>query len=136
MPSLQGPVRSQCGDLTDALPKEVVGQERRDVSPPDAPAVAWGDPAIVLTCGVARPTALRRTSYCLTVDSIGWLATQDGREVDMTAPVEGALTFTTIERSVYVQVRVPAAYVPAVDPLVDVAEAISSTTRRVHPCSS
>jgi hypothetical protein len=37
------------------LPEQVEGQQRRDVEPAGPLAAAWGDPAIVLRCGVGPP---------------------------------------------------------------------------------
>ena len=33
-------------------------------------AAAWGDPAVVLRCGVPKPDALKRTSACFEVDGV------------------------------------------------------------------
>ena len=108
-PSPTDRVQAMCGDLIDALPETVADDlDARDVDPSDALAAAWGDPAVVLRCGVPKPDALTRTSACFEVDGVGWLATQDGREVSGDAPVEGTLTFTTIGRAAYVEVEVPA----------------------------
>ncbi len=131
---MAGSARSQCADLLAALPDRVVGQERRDVIPADAATSAWGDPAIILRCGVDRPPALRRTSFCLVVNGVSWLATQGGKPVEMTAPVDGPLVFTTIGRSVFVEVRVPADERPQADALVDVAAAVTASTDDLHPC--
>jgi len=134
-PTVGGSVRAQCSQLVAALPQQVAGQNRRDVTPAGAQAGAWGDPAVVLRCGVPRPAALRPTSYCFEIDHVGWLATQHGKAVSVTSPVQGTLDFTTIGRSVYVEVSVPEAYAPQADALADVAEAVAKTTRLVEPCS-
>jgi hypothetical protein len=134
-PSVSGTVRAQCSRLVAALPQQVAGQDRRDVTPAGAQAGAWGDPAVVLRCGVPRPAALRPTSYCFEIDHVGWLATQHGKAVSVTSPVQGTLDFTTIGRSVYVEVSVPDAYAPQADALADVAGAVRRTTRLVRPCS-
>jgi hypothetical protein len=134
-PSVSGSVRAQCSRLVAALPQQVAGQDRRDVTPAGAQAGAWGDPAVVLRCGVPRPAALRPTSYCFEIDHVGWLATQHGKAVSVTSPVQGTLDFTTIGRSVYVEVSVPETYAPQADALADVAEAVAKTTRLVEPCS-
>jgi hypothetical protein len=84
---------------------------------------------------VERPEALEPTAFCLRVNALGWLATQDGREVDMTTPVEGTTTFTTIGRSVYVEVAVAEEYAPQADVLIDVAKAIKSATTGSHLCT-
>jgi hypothetical protein len=133
--SLPESVAAQCSRLVAALPQQVAGQDRRDVSPTDARAGAWGDPAVVLRCGVPRPAALRPTSYCFEIDHVGWLATQGGKPVSLTSPVKGTLDFTTIGRSLYVEVSVPDAYAPQADALADIARAISRTTHLVQRCS-
>ena len=96
-----------CADVQVRLPAAV--DTKFDLRNTNAQSTAaWGDPAVVLRCGVPKPDALTRTSACFEVDGVGWLATQDGREVSGDAPVEGALTFTTIGRATYVEVEVPA----------------------------
>jgi Protein of unknown function (DUF3515) len=126
--------RAQCSELISGLPGRVAGKDKRDVSTDGASAGAWGDPPIVLRCGVPRPAALRRTSPCYEIDHVGWLATQHGRSVSTTSPIKGTLDFTTIGRSAYVEVSVPDAYQPQADALADLAAAIAKATRSVHPC--
>jgi hypothetical protein len=123
-----------CGGLVDAVPDRVAGQDRRSVEPDKGLVAAWGSPAIVLTCGVPRPAGLRPDSQCFTVDGIDWLATQGGREVHTRAPIEGTLVFTTVDRSPYVAVRVPPAYEPAADALVDLGAAVKQHTTSVGHC--
>jgi hypothetical protein len=134
-PSPTGSARAQCSRLVAALPQRVAGNDRRDITPAGALAGAWGDPAVVLRCGVPRPAALRATSYCFEIDHVGWLATQHGKAVSVSSPVRGTLDFTTIGRSVYVEVSVPDAYAPQADALADVAGAVARTTRLLKPCS-
>jgi hypothetical protein len=136
---IHGPVPSpavaaQCSALVQALPDTVDGEDRRDVAPADALGAAWGDPAIVLSCGVDRPAALRRSSSCFVVDGVGWLATRHGTEVTGSDQAGGTLTFTTIGRSAYVELSVPDAYQPQADPLAAVASAVSSATDQTRPC--
>jgi hypothetical protein len=121
-----GPTRgpAQCAELLDALPEVVDGQQRREVEPPDALAAAWGDPVIVLRCGVPEPERLTSSSPCAEVNRVGWFAEQrrDGYR------------FTTIGRTANVQVQVPYEYEPAADALVDVAFAVRSTVPEEQPC--
>lgn len=134
MPDKSSP-STQCGDLVAALPDTVLDSERRDIEPPDAPAAAWGDPAIVLRCGVPKPAALRPDSQCFVVNDIGWLASQAGVALDLTSPPQGDVTFTTIGRSVYVEIAVPGTFAPHQgDALVDVAAAVADTTQVLQPC--
>ncbi len=134
-PSPTGAATDQCAALIDDLPPTVLDEKSRAVAPADALAAAWGDPAIVLRCGVSRPTALVVTSACFEVSGVGWLATQDGREVSGDEPVNGTMTFTTIGRSAYVEVSVPDVdgRSPA-DPLTVLARPIQHSIPLEHPC--
>lgn len=60
-------------------------------------AVAWGEPAIVLRCGVPRPPALGPTANLLVINGVEWLP----------EPGDDATTWTSVDRSVYVDVVVP-----------------------------
>jgi hypothetical protein len=115
---------AECRRLVDALPASVDGQERREVAPPDAPAAAWGDPPIVLRCGVPMPPGYRPTALCAEVDHVGWF----------TQERDDHYRFTTVGRSVNVQVQVPYEYEPAADALVDVAAAVRSAVPEERPC--
>jgi hypothetical protein len=122
-----GPLRgpAECARLVRALPETVDGHERRDVEPSDALAAAWGDPAIVLRCGVPTPGAYRPTSLCAEVNNVGWFAQERDEHY----------RFTTIGRSTNVQVQVPYDYEPAADALVDLAAAVRSTVPEERPCA-
>jgi hypothetical protein len=114
----------ECRALLAALPEAVDGQDRREVQPGNALAAAWGDPPIVLRCGVAEPKSLRPSSVCSEINNVGWLSRRG----------EDAFRFTTIGRTTSVQVRVPYDYEPAADALVDVAAAVRGTVPEVQPC--
>ncbi len=87
-------------------------------------AGAWGDPPIVLRCGVEKPAALKPTSTCHDVNGVGWLAEQQP---------DGWL-FTTIGRALYVSVEVPAEHEPAADALADLADVIGRHVPVTRPC--
>ena len=82
------PVAATCARLAAALPAELdVGNRRlatRDVDGVPAGAVArsWGDPPVVLRCGVPRPPEYRPDDVLLTVDGVDWLdvAGEGGRK--------------------------------------------------------
>jgi hypothetical protein len=114
----------ECRTLLAAVPDTVDGQEQRPVEPGNALAAAWGDPPIVLRCGVAEPAALRPSSACAEVNGVGWF-TRRG---------DDSFTFTTIGRTTPVQVQVPYDYEPAADALVDVAAAVRRTVPEILPC--
>ncbi len=129
-----GVAADQCNVLVDHLPDQVAGQTSRTVQPAGALAGAWGDPPIVLRCGGTQPPSLRRDSACFVVNDVGWFAEEDGKPVTGTEPVDGEVVFTTIGRSVYVEVTVPPDYQPPADALIDLAAVISAATQDVRPC--
>lgn len=106
-----------CGALHDALPDELDGRDGRETSPASDRTAAWGDPAVVLRCGVARPAGLTATSEIIEVDGVGWFLAERA----------DAFVFTTVGRTPYVQVRVPAATprAEATAPLVDLAAPVA-----------
>lgn len=129
-PGLAGPAGSACAALVDALPETVGNQERREVTPADAPGAAWGDPPIVLECGGKPSSGLEPTSVCEVVNGVGWFLPTE----DLEDP-ERDLRYTTVGFEPPVSVRVPAAY--RSDPTsvtVPLAEPILATLDLVRPC--
>jgi hypothetical protein len=105
-----------CAQLRRQLPQRLDGQQRRRTQPNSPSTDAWGDPAIVLRCGVPRPAAYRQTSELIGINGVDWLP----------EPVVGGYRFTTVGRAANVEVSVPSVYSPEVDPLVDLAAPIRS----------
>jgi hypothetical protein len=123
-PNPTGAGRAECQHLVDELPTTVDGLDPRGISPARALARAWGSPPAVLRCGVPTPRGLTAVSRCTDVNGVGWFAAQGAN----------AVVFTTIGRSVNVELTVPNEYRPQADALVDVATAVKRTTRDVRPC--
>jgi hypothetical protein len=127
-PGLNGTAATTCDALIRDLPDTVMDQGRRDVSPSPvsgaASGAAWGDPPIVLRCGVDRPVGLTRSSRCDMVNDVGWFSRRRG----------DGWVFTTIGRAEYVELVVPGAYTPAANALADVASAVSATVAVERPC--
>jgi hypothetical protein len=61
-------------------------------------AYAWGDPAIVLICGVDRPAGFVASAGLIQINAVQWF-------VDDSDP--DATLWTAVDRSVYVQLRIP-----------------------------
>ncbi len=122
-----------CRALVDALPDEVHGQERREVTGADGRAAAWGDPAIVLRCGVPQPDDFSDTATCIEVNGTGWyvpdavLAAED-QTLDV--------TMTAVGFRPRVEVVVPGEDRP--EGFTDAAGALGSVVsdrlREVQPC--
>ena len=121
--------RTACQRLVAALPDRVDDQPRRETSGSGLGA-AWGDPAIVLRCGVGAPAQSDLTSQCQVANGLGWFVPVAGMNDQSTDVV-----MTTIERRPRVQVTLPARYRPPVAAMVDLGRAIKAHTRLVAPCS-
>ncbi|MFG1923628.1 DUF3515 family protein [Cryptosporangium sp. NPDC048952] len=92
-----------CRALLANLPVTLDEHDSRPVEPPSASerAAAWGDPAIVLRCGVGPPaTTAGSTGQVLAVDGVSWLVTE-GDEVTF---------LRALNLSTAVDVRLPAPY--------------------------
>ncbi|GAA2694074.1 hypothetical protein GCM10010400_69590 [Streptomyces aculeolatus] len=121
VPTPQGKAVDHCRELADRLPGTVDGQERRETDPVSELTAGWGDPAVELRCGVPRPEVLTPGSEhynpaadSVSVNGVDWLY----EDLD-----DGA-RFTTTLREAFVEVTVPGAYAPEVNPLTDLAEAV------------
>ena len=109
-----GATVSTCANVISALPLRLAGLDlRRTISnPPSSSIVAWGDPAVVLRCGIARPSNLgpSLSAELFEVDSVLLLP----------AKTSASTTFTVIDRSVYLDVTVPSSYgQPPLGPIMD-----------------
>jgi hypothetical protein len=107
-----------CTKVLAQLPVSLGGLAGRVVHPqPDSPfVVAWGDPAVVLRCGVARPVDLVAGSSAETIltDGVDFLV-KPRAEAD-----KDPYVFTVIDRAVYVEVQVPVSYTqPPTAPIAD-----------------
>jgi uncharacterized protein DUF3515 len=60
---------------------------------------AWGDPPVVLVCGVAQPAGFTSSSGLIQINGVAWFVDTSAKDV---------VVWTAVDRAVYVQVRVPA----------------------------
>ncbi len=81
-----------CTGLLERLPKRVLDRERNDLDV--AGSAAWGDPAIVLRCGVPAPGP---SANCLEVNQLEWIFTE----------TKDVFRFVTHDRIPAVEVTVP-----------------------------
>ncbi|NUS16837.1 MAG: DUF3515 domain-containing protein [Streptomyces sp.] len=108
-----------CRALHDALPQQVGGLSRHDLKPASDLTAGWGDPAIVLRCGVARPAVDDDPDADgVDVNGVGW-SVEHGPG--------GSLRLTTTLRQVYVEVTLPKKYAADVGPLTDLAAPVKRT---------
>lgn len=112
---------ADCAQLAAALPRQLDGgaqrsMERRELAAGPPPAtIAWGEPAVVLRCGLDRPAELTVTSRLLDVSGVALLE----------IPHPTASAWVAVDRPVYVVVTLP----PDVGsgPLQQLAEVIAAT---------
>jgi hypothetical protein len=80
------------------LPVELSGKESRRVKSDSPYAYAWGDPAVVLICGVDRPAGYLVGVSAIQINGVQWY-------VDTHDP--NTTVWTTVDRPVYVQISLP-----------------------------
>ncbi|MET9296963.1 DUF3515 domain-containing protein [Streptomyces sp. NPDC003077] len=123
-PAPEGQAARACRALHGELPQTVDGLARRTADPDSDFTAAWGDPAVRLRCGVAKPDVLRFGSEhynpkadAAAVDGVEWLFEKR----------DDGYRFTTVLRKAYVEVSVPGKYAPEVNVLTDLANAVKKT---------
>jgi hypothetical protein len=91
-----------CPAVMSALPLDLQGEPSRQVQSDSPYAYAWGEPPVVLVCGVERPAGFTVGVSAIQINGVQWY-------VDTSDPE--ATVWTTVDRPVYVQVSLP----PSVD---------------------
>lgn len=111
VPELSSADRAACEAFADDLPDTLAEQERVDIEPADAPAAAYGDPAIVVRCGVPTPDGFDLTASCEIANGVGYFIPDE-----QYADQDLDLTLTAAGYRPRVEVRVPAGYRPNAGP--------------------
>lgn len=112
-------VAAYCRALHAELPPTVDGLPRHDLKPRSDLVTGWGQPAIVLRCGVPRPQILKDPNADgVTVDGVGWVIEPEPG---------GVFRLTTTLRKAYVEVTLPKKWAGDVGPLTDLAGAVKKT---------
>ncbi|WP_431042086.1 DUF3515 domain-containing protein [Streptomyces sp. P1-3] len=107
-----------CEALLDAVPDSVAGGERRETEPSSPYTTAWGDPAIVLRCGVEPPEEMKNPRAAGgRFRGVDWM---------LENPEGGRHRCTTTYRKAYVEVSIPEEY-GDVQALVELADAVRKT---------
>jgi hypothetical protein len=120
-----------CNKFLRDLPRRLDGHEGRKVDPAAALGRAWGDPAIVVRCGVGSPAAFDETAHCEVADGVGWFVPED--QID---DQDSDLVFTAAGYRPIVSVDVPNDYRPegSAAVIADLAEAVEEHLELVEPC--
>jgi Protein of unknown function (DUF3515) len=132
-PDLSARDAAACRSFVEALPDTLAGHDRVEATGDTEYGAAWGDPAIVLTCGVGRPDALTDTSTCVQVNRTGWFVPDsvllsDDQSLDVTT--------TELNYRPRVQLFVPGDYRPDgfVNGTGEIGDLIEQQLRRTAHC--
>lgn len=125
------PDRASCAQLLAGLPESLAGQDSRPVTPANALGAAWGDPAIILTCGGGLPAEFNRSSTCVEVNGVGWFVPRSQQEDD-----SSDITWTAVGYRPVVAVHVPQDYRPegAASVIAELAAPVKANLELVKPC--
>jgi len=123
--------RAACEGFFDDLPATLNDEEPRDTEPADALGAAYGDPAMVLTCGVALPDDYDKFSSCEEANGVGWYVPLEEIE-DQAADV----TLTAVGYQPVVRLEMPADYRPegAAAAIAELATPVKDNLRLVEGC--
>jgi hypothetical protein len=99
VPPVTPEAEASCPALMSTLPPELAGEPSRRVQSDSPYAYAWGDPPVVLICGVERPAEFVTGASAIQINGVQWY-------VDTSDP--DSTVWTTVDRPVYVEVTLPA----------------------------
>jgi hypothetical protein len=118
-----------CARVLAELPLQLGALHPRVVHTTTPYVVAWGDPAVVLSCGVDRPRDLRPTSGAQYFAN----GPAHGPFYDVTSAGDDANVWTTVDRGPYIAITVPKSYQGA-----DILPPLSRAIAKVLPavCST
>jgi len=86
-PDLDRADQAACDGFVADLPSTLDDEERVETTPASPLGAAYGDPALVVRCGVEVPAAFELTGQCEEVDDVGWWAPPeqyDDQDADVT----------------------------------------------------
>lgn len=114
-----------CRSLLPALPDKLSDASRREIEGSPAGIAAWGDPAVILRCGLETPEDLTCSSALVQVNGVSWL--------QLTEAGLGSTTYIAADRSVRVAVTVPDG--SGTGAIQQISDVVSSTLEIREPCS-
>jgi len=115
------PCATLVGDLPTAITTSTGTLSGRPAQSTWDYVAAWGNPAIVLRCGVPRPAGLTVDSaaFVVAVDNVNFFESKTGSD----------FVFTAIDRAAYIEVDVPKSY--SQPPLGPIASAVAEALPQV-----
>jgi hypothetical protein len=109
-----------CPGLVAALPLRLGDLAARPVESSSPSVLAWGEPPVVLRCGVPRPAGfVAGAPNVIGVNGVTWFVDPRGERA----------VWTVVDRAVYIEATVPIGY--ASTPIPDLSDAVTSVLRPV-----
>jgi hypothetical protein len=109
-----------CPTLIRALPAQLGDLVGRPVRSGSSWVLAWGEPPVVLRCGVPRPAAfVPGAPDVVAVNGVTWFVQPHGERT----------VWTVVDRSVYIEATVPSGYASA--PIPPLSDAVTAALRPV-----
>jgi hypothetical protein len=116
-PALDEAAQKACQELVSALPTTLGDRPARPARSSSPYVAAWGEPPVVLRCGVERPAAYRSDSEVFDIGGVRWFPVTRGTST----------VWTVVDRSVFVEVTAPTA--DASDPVARLSTSVSRALR-------
>ncbi|WP_345621367.1 DUF3515 domain-containing protein [Streptomyces ziwulingensis] len=123
LPSPEAKTAGLCRDLDKVLPSKVDGAGRTDPEPASALTAGWGNPLIILRCGVQRPPKMTDPKVAEGADADAVAGGVNGVDWLMERQDDGSYRFTCANRLAYVEVTVDAGR-DSSSVLIDLAPAV------------
>jgi Protein of unknown function (DUF3515) len=86
-----------CPAVISHLPATLAGRPARQAKSSSPYVAGWGDPPIVLRCGVPRPAGYNGGSELSQVDGVQWFPAKRGTD----------MVWTAVDRGTYVELTIP-----------------------------
>ena len=116
-PPLSAGQQQACQELIAALPTDLGDLPARPVDSSSPYVAAWGEPAVTLRCGVARPPSFVATADVQQINGVSWFAERRG----------STTAWVVVDRPVYVEVLAPAAEASA--PVARLSTAVTAALK-------
>jgi hypothetical protein len=120
-PALSAGQQQACQELISALPTNLGDLPARPVESSSPYVAAWGEPAVTLRCGVARPPSFVATADVQQINGVSWFAERRG----------STTAWVVVDRPVYVEVLAPAADASA--PVARLSTAVTAALKPQPP---
>ena len=113
-----------CKTLMPQLPSTLAGAPRRTLEGGGDGIAAWGDPAVILRCGMETPQELTCSSELSEINGVKWLPLSDDGS--------GETTFLAADRTVRIAVTIPSG--TGTSAMGDLSSIVGTTLEARAPC--